>query len=352
MSDLNAVPPGLVYGFEHASFRLRMTAAVFLALGLFNSLELIVLVCWTFRQWRGLYFWSLLISSFGIIPYVIGSILHYWNIVPLPASLTVAYVGFICIVPVQSLILYSRLYLVFYYAKVLRVMLDVIIAVSVSLLIPNTIAMFGSAFIRRPSWNYAYNVTERLQVTGFAVQELLISLLYIYSTVRLLRVSPEGKDRVKRIMYELLGINAFTIALDIAVIVVEYLNFYSLQICLKVFVYSIKVKLEFAVLGRLVAITTTRRTKQRDRVRRTSFITHSYVLSDFTNGGTVTENEDGIGNEQRPLSVNVDQVDRPVDGFADRVPVQEHEGDRGISTGSNPSTQRISWADGTRSSSN
>ncbi|KAL4901207.1 hypothetical protein BDW74DRAFT_182062 [Aspergillus multicolor] len=347
MSDLNAIPPGLVYGFAYATFRLRMAAAVFLALSLFNSLELIVLVCWTFRQWRGLYFWSLLISSIGIIPYVVGCILHYWNIVPLPASLTVAYIGFICIIPVQSLILYSRLYLVFYYAKILRVMLDVIIAVSVMLIVPNTIAMFGSAFVREPKWNYAYNVTERLQVTGFAVQELLISLLYIWSTVRLLRVSPEGKDRVKRIMYELLGINAFTIALDIAVIVVEYLNFYSLQICLKVFVYSVKVKLEFAVLGRLVAITTTRRAKQRDRVRRASFITHSYVLSDF-NGETVLGTVDENEGEQRPLSVLVAEGqdgDPVADGIAERVEEQEGEGKRGVSTGSNPLNQTISWAD-------
>ncbi|KAL4962695.1 uncharacterized protein BDV14DRAFT_191365 [Aspergillus stella-maris] len=279
MSELWHIPPGLVYGLENASFTLRMTAAVFLTIGLFNSLELVILVCWTFRSWRGLYFWSLFISSVGIIPYVIGSILHYWNIVTLPASLTIAYIGFLMIVPVQSFILYSRLFLVFYYQRFLRHLLDVIIVVTLVLLIPNSVAMFGSAFIRGPSWNYAYNVTERLQVTGFCVQELFISLLYIWSTVKLLKVSPEGKSRAKRIMYELLGINTLTIALDIAIIVVEYLNLYSLQTCLKVLVYSIKVKLELAILGRLIAITTTRKAKQRERTRRSEFIGNSYVLS-------------------------------------------------------------------------
>ncbi|KAL4790880.1 hypothetical protein BDV19DRAFT_393613 [Aspergillus venezuelensis] len=322
MSELWDVPPGLVHGLENASFTLRMTAAVFLTIGLFNSLELVILVCWTFRSWRGLYFWSILISSVGIIPYVIGSILHYWNIVTLPASLTVAYIGFLMIVPVQSFILYSRLFLVFYYQKFLRHLLDVIIVVTIVLLIPNSVSMFGSAFIRGPSWNYAYNVTERLQVTGFCVQELCISLIYIWSTVKLLKVSPEGKSRAKRIMYELLGINSLTITLDIAIIVVEYLNLYSLQICLKVLVYSIKVKLEFAILGRLVAITTTRKAKQRERTRRSEFIGNSYVLSGL--GDRATNGDEGPQLDLRDVqprsaSVTLDEPELQAHG-EDRVP--------------------------------
>ncbi|KAL4939802.1 hypothetical protein BDV06DRAFT_214011 [Aspergillus oleicola] len=312
MSELWDIPPGLVHGLENASFRLRMTAAVFLTIGLFNSLELVVMVCWTFRSWRGLYFWSLLISSVGIIPYVVGSILHYWNIVTLSASLTVTYIGFLMIVPVQSFILYSRLFLVFYYQRFLRNLLDVIIIVTVILLIPNAIAMFGSAFIQDPSWNYAYNVTERLQVTGFCVQELFISFLYIWSTVKLLRLSPEGKSRAKRIMYELLGINTFIIALDIAIIVVEYLNLYSLQTCLKVLVYSIKVKLEFAILGRLVAVTTTRKAKQRERTRRSEFIGHSYILS-----GLGDRNGNGHGGPEYPSALTA--IRREWLATADRI---------------------------------
>ncbi|KAL4913349.1 hypothetical protein BDW62DRAFT_192841 [Aspergillus aurantiobrunneus] len=288
MSELQHVPPGLVQGLEGESLAVQMVVSVFLAIALFNSLELIILVCWTFRQYRGLYFWSVIISSVGIIPYTVGSVLHYFTDTPLAASLTVAYIGFVAMIPVQSFILYSRLFLVFYHKTFLRVLLDVIIIVTIVLLIPNSVSMFGSAFISRPPWNYSYNVTERLQVTGFCIQELFISLLYIWSTVRLLRLSPEGKSRGKRILYELLGINSLTILLDIAVIVVQYLNFYTIQVCLKVLVYSIKVKLELAVLGRLVAITTTRRAKQRDRVRRASFIRPPYGLPDLTssNGGT------------------------------------------------------------------
>ncbi|KAL4972851.1 hypothetical protein BDW66DRAFT_169155 [Aspergillus desertorum] len=339
MADLHAVPSGLEHGFENASTELSITAAVFLALGLFNSLELIVLVCWTFRQWRGLYFWSLLISSAGIIPYVIGSLLHGWDLIPLAASLPVGHVGFLCIVPVQSLILYSRLYLVFYHEKILRVVLDVIIAVSIVLVVPNTVSMFGSAFIRGPSWNYAYNVTERLQVTGFAVQEILLSLFYVYSAVRLLRVGPEGKNQVRGIMYEVVGINAFAIALDVAVILVEYIELFSLQVCLKVFVYSIKVKLEFAVLGRLVAVTTTRREEQRERVRRVSFIGPSFDVSTFTatNDATI-----GTDSDRHPSSVGAAEVEQSTTGNS----AERMDGNLG-GRATNGLARRISWVPNT-----
>ncbi|OJI99696.1 hypothetical protein ASPVEDRAFT_39071 [Aspergillus versicolor CBS 583.65] len=305
MVHLHQTPPGLVQGIDDSvSFTTELLLAVFLALALSNSLELITLSCWTFREWRGLYFWCLLISSIGMIPYTIGSILHYWNVAPLAASLPVAWVGFIATVPVQSLILYSRLFLVFYHETFLRFLLDGIIIVIILLVVPNSISMYGSAFIGTPTWNYAYAVTERLQVTGFCVQELFISSIYIWSTVKLLKVSPEGKSRAKKIMYELLAINTITMILDIAVISVEYLNHYSVQVCLKVFVYSVKVKLEFAVLGRLVAITKTRRTKQADRVRRTSFIRNANTFSDFTSGGA-----NGDHSAQRPPSLTGAGID-------------------------------------------
>ncbi|KAL4809840.1 hypothetical protein BDV18DRAFT_129744 [Aspergillus unguis] len=299
--SLNRAPYGLVHGLEDASLAFRGTAMAFLAISLLNSLELLVMICWTFQQRRGLYFWCLLISSVGIIPYSIGWILDFWLIAPIGACLPLIFVGYIAIIPVQSLILYSRLHLVFYYEKFLKILLYVIITYSALLVVSNVTAMFGSTLINESTWNYTFSITERIQVTGFCVQELFLSLLYMYSTVKLLRISPEGKTRAKRILYELLGINAFTIALDIAIIVTEYLDFYSLQVCLKVLVYSIKVKVEFAVLGRLVAITRTRRAKQMDRTRRNSFIGNPNVLLNIA-GANADDEHPHEHSEERPAS--------------------------------------------------
>lgn len=53
-------------------------------------------------------------------------------------------------------------------------------------------------------------------------------------------------------MYQLIGINCAIITMDLVLLGLEYANFYAVQITLKGFIYSFKLKLEFAVLGRLV----------------------------------------------------------------------------------------------------
>jgi hypothetical protein len=55
-------------------------------------------------------------------------------------------------------------------------------------------------------------------------------------------------------MYELLLINVLIILMDAGLLIVEYLGFYYVQVLVKATVYSIKLKMEFAVLGRLTAI--------------------------------------------------------------------------------------------------
>jgi hypothetical protein len=42
-----------------------------------NALELLLLVMITFKKRKGLYFWSLLITSFSVLPYSIGYLIEY-----------------------------------------------------------------------------------------------------------------------------------------------------------------------------------------------------------------------------------------------------------------------------------
>lgn len=83
-------------------------------LALYNSLELILLILTTFASYRGLYFWSLILASFGIIPYVVGFLIEYFQ----PAALiglgiAIDWTGWSLMVTGQSVVLYSRLWLVF-----------------------------------------------------------------------------------------------------------------------------------------------------------------------------------------------------------------------------------------------
>lgn len=68
----------------------------------------------------------------------------------------------------------------------------------------------------------------------------------------MLKLNPENDSR--KVIFNLFAVNMACILMDIALIAIEYANFYMYQTTLKATIYSIKLKLEFAVLGKLVKI--------------------------------------------------------------------------------------------------
>ena len=91
-------------------------------------------------------------------------------------------------------------------------------------------------------------------MTGFCVQEFIISGLYIWKTLDILKAG-EKKD-ARRTLWQLFAINVVIVALDIALLVLEYLGLASVQIAFKPLVYSCKLKMEFAILSKLVESST------------------------------------------------------------------------------------------------
>jgi hypothetical protein len=148
-----------------------------------------------------------------------------------------------------------------------------------------TVLTFGSnsnslsdATLRR--FVRGYSIMEKTQMVGFFVQETILSIVYIKETVRLLRLSEQVQDdvrsfddgagmghlkntNVRKTMYQLLTINVLIIAMDIALLSVEFANLYLIETTLKGVVYSIKLKLEFAVLGKLVQLVRVRNESDR-----------------------------------------------------------------------------------------
>jgi hypothetical protein len=82
------------------------------ALAIYNALELLLLIFTTFRRFRGLYFWSLLVASFGVLPYTFGFMIEYFKLTAQLAGLIITCVGWPMMVTGQSLVLYSRLHVV------------------------------------------------------------------------------------------------------------------------------------------------------------------------------------------------------------------------------------------------
>lgn len=259
--ELNSPPDGLIGGF-HGHNVMRILMIVFSSIALYNAIELFILLFLTFQHYRGLYFWALLLSVvLGVVPHTIGYILEFFSLAPLWLSLTLSTIGFYVMVPGQSVVLYSRLHLVCQNHRILRFVLWLIIVDAFILLIPTTVLTFSTAYIRTLPFIRGYNVMERTQLAWFCVQEFVISGIYISETVKLLKLMPDKDMRRSKIMYELLAINLIIIMLDVALLVVEYIGYYSLQTTLKPMVYSIKLKLEFGVLGKLVSLVHTNRSQ-------------------------------------------------------------------------------------------
>src|SRR5439155_20738077 len=131
-------------------------------------------------------------------------------------------------------------------------LLYMIIINAIILHFPTTVLTYGSnsgnantaVFVR------GYSIMEKIQMTGFCIQEFIISGLYIWETAKMLRASPEKGNR--KIMYQLLSINLIIILMDLGLLAVEYANMYVVETTIKGTTYSIKLKLEFAVLDKLV----------------------------------------------------------------------------------------------------
>ncbi|KAL8688264.1 MAG: hypothetical protein Q9218_005784 [Villophora microphyllina] len=236
--------------FQKATF---MAIAAFTAVAWYNVMELNIQVFLTFKRHRGLYFWSLLISSYGCVLHALGFLLKFFNLThPIYISVTIITIGWYAMVTGQAVVLYSRLHLVVREQKILRGILAMIIVNAICFHIPTTVVTYGSNSNDPGRYLPVFNVVERLQMTFFCIQEFIISGVYVYSTIRLLR--PVYHGRTRKVMMQLIWINSIIIAMDVVLLGMEYSSFYEIEATLKAMVYSIKLKLEFAVLNQLMTL--------------------------------------------------------------------------------------------------
>jgi hypothetical protein len=170
------------------------------------------------------------------------------------------------IVTGQSIVLYSSLHLILSNKKQLRWVLAMIIFDGIICHVPTSVLTWGSNSPNPTSYPFPYSIYEKFQVSVFFLQELVISALCIYHTIRILR--PEGRIRGNtpfRVMTHLIYVNILIIILDITILGLEYAGLYDIQTAYKGLVYSVKLKLEFSILSRLVELTKSRVAKDTER---------------------------------------------------------------------------------------
>ena len=206
-----------------------------------------------FRKRGGLYFWSLLISSWGCSIHAFGFILNYLLDKTPQVYLPFIFGGWVMMTTGQAFVLYSRLHLVIRKKRVLNFVLCMIIfnafALHGSTIVTNSGANSGNAAY----WQPKFDIVERVQLAGFCLQEFIIATLYISATVRMLGSIYHSLTR--KVMWELIAINSICIGLDIILIALEYSGQYVGEVSVKPALYIIKLKLEFIVLNQLMGIT-------------------------------------------------------------------------------------------------
>ncbi|KAG9506202.1 hypothetical protein J7337_003183 [Fusarium musae] len=172
------------------------------------------------------------------------------------ASKAIASLGWIVLVSGQSVVLHSRLHLVLNNLRIRRAVLWMIVINGTIWHTTQTALLFTAG----PSVNGSnptpiFVAIEKTQVTFFCAQEFVISGLYLWATIDIIQTSLGNKQKT---MWYLLIINLLIVAMDIALLIIMYKNHYTIEKGVKLVIYSIKLKLEFAVLGKLVDVAQSR----------------------------------------------------------------------------------------------
>ena len=333
--------PNLPVQYPHGA-AMQATFITLAAITWYNAIELIILIFITFRAYRGLYFWSIFISaSIGLIPYSVGFLLNVFKLSNPWLYCTILTVGWYCMVTGQAVVLYSRLHLVLRNRFIiLRRVIEMICVNVVLLHLPTTILTYGANVVKKEDnphlykqFKDGYQLMEKFQMSGFCVQEFIISGLYIWETSKLIRLD---RDKIKtKIMYQLVSINLVIICMDLGLLLIEYINFYTFETMIKGVVYGIKLKLEFAVLGKLIHLVSWQNYRDdsviihlpppRHRQDTTPSNAPDFVNSDLTRTETVVTAPDSLATRRRTIpGRDMDEIDIAMFEHANLNPSREY----------------------------
>ncbi|KAK7177653.1 integral membrane protein [Paraphaeosphaeria sporulosa] len=231
-----------------------MTIAALFGISVFNSIEILFSIFHQFKHRKGLYFWSMLIACIGIPVHATAVLLRMFGLAPNAAMSFIVVLGWWAMVTGQAIVLYSRLHLVSDRKKI-RWVLIMIITNFVVLHLPVS-ALYLAINIRTfDSVTRVFSTYEKIQLTGFSIQESIISGIYIWEASRTLNPILEFRGpRERKITRHLILVNVLVVAMDASLLVTEFTNNFEIQTTYKTVVYSIKLKLEFYVLNQLLFI--------------------------------------------------------------------------------------------------
>ncbi|KAF7593900.1 hypothetical protein BBP40_010602 [Aspergillus hancockii] len=231
----------------------KYIVSAFAAVVWYNAIELVVLCLITFKQYQGYYFWSLLITSINLIPYCLSDMLFFyqWGSSRY-ISVTLGFISSCCVLTGHSLVLWSRLHLVLQSPKLLQILFRIIIIDAILFLVPTAVLNYAVISFDNHRLGTAYNMMTLIQLIAYCIQESLISIIYIWETIKILRL--RSKHSHIHILVQLLVMNISIVLLDVAIIGIQLAGYYTFQAMFRQVTYSIKLKLEYFVLRQLIQI--------------------------------------------------------------------------------------------------
>ncbi|KAF2489065.1 hypothetical protein BU16DRAFT_440592, partial [Lophium mytilinum] len=240
----------------------------FAAVAIWSSVPLTIRLLTTLKKRSGLYFYSILITTWGLSIRQLGYVLQFLvPSTPWPLGDLMAQLGWVAMVTGFSTVLYSRLNIILESRSVRRAVLYTIMFNGVVLhvlMITMSLGIAGSRYAAKhgshhaatllPRWQSPYSYMEKVQIVIFSLQEIAISFFYVRAAHQYLQSRFAQRGKTRQAMFLLLFVQIIIISVDIALIAIDFAGYLQLKLFIHSFVYSVKLELEFVVLNQLVEL--------------------------------------------------------------------------------------------------
>ncbi|CAI6340745.1 unnamed protein product [Periconia digitata] len=265
---------------------MSMTMAAFSGIAWYTAIELNLRFFHLFKRRKGIYFWSCVVCSWGILLHPLAILLADFQVIAdTRIGIPLIYITWWIMTLSFSVVMWSRLHLIMPNSKYLRWVLYMMIFTTVFISIPS---MVIGPMSQQPTPSGKrlvpfYNIWGKIENATWPLQESIISCLYIWYTHKNMRVSSRAHEsltsnsnsnassslpsapseysastyskRFTQLMHHLIATNVMIIVLDAVLLGIVYAEMWYLQGNMKPAVYGIKLRIEFSILNRLVTLT-------------------------------------------------------------------------------------------------
>ncbi|KAL4904150.1 hypothetical protein BDW74DRAFT_155155 [Aspergillus multicolor] len=227
-----------------------------LSVAAYNVIELCLAISRTFERKHGLYFVSITVATSALAMYILGCAMLWGDLYTQVVGDYTYTVSWPFIGTAHIVVLYSRLYLVLHSQRALRAVLIFIIVTSLlsvpmQLVVP--LLVVGGADpvdLLRDIVNW----TQTVVLFGSMARELIIGGVYVVQAYRYFHPIAQVKGKKGRnVLVNVIIVQVAVLVLD-AGLIAMWFTWAGVMNGFTAFMYSVKLKMEFAVLNMLVTL--------------------------------------------------------------------------------------------------